>query len=71
MEPLWSATPLRRRRLDKGWPQWLVARQAGVSVNKVSFAERGLDVLTPADRRRLAETLGVEVRELFPEVAVQ
>jgi transcriptional regulator with XRE-family HTH domain len=71
MDPLWSVTPLRRRRLDKGWPQWLVARKAGVSVNKVSYAERGLDILTPADRRRLAATLGVEVRELFPEVTVQ
>jgi transcriptional regulator with XRE-family HTH domain len=71
MEPLWSATPLRRRRLDKGWPQWLVARKAGVSVNKVSFAERGLDVLTPADRRRLADALSADVSELFPEVSVQ
>jgi transcriptional regulator with XRE-family HTH domain len=71
MEPLWSLTPLRRRRLNVGWPQWHLARQAGVSVNKVSFAERGLDVLTPADRRRLADALGVEVGELFPEVALQ
>jgi hypothetical protein len=62
----WSLTPLRRHRLDTGWPQWLLARQAGVSVNKVSFAERGLDVLAPADRRRLADTLGSRGRGGIP-----
>jgi transcriptional regulator with XRE-family HTH domain len=69
MEALREMTPLRLRRLALGWPQWQLARASGVSLHKISFAERGLlGVLSLADRRRLAATLDSEVRALFPDV---
>jgi transcriptional regulator with XRE-family HTH domain len=62
-------TRLRLRRLALGWPQWQLARASGVSVNKISFAERGLvGLLTPADRRRLAAALDADEDVLFPNV---
>jgi len=60
-------TPLRLRRVALGWPQWQLARASGVSVHKISFAERGLvGLLSQADRRRLAAALDVDERVLFP-----
>jgi transcriptional regulator with XRE-family HTH domain len=68
MEALRQMTRLRLCRLAVGWPQWQLARASGVSVNKVSYAERGLvGVLSRADRRRLAAALDVDERALFPD----
>jgi transcriptional regulator with XRE-family HTH domain len=62
-------TPLRLHRLARGWAQWELAQQSGVSTRKVSFAERGLpSVLSLADRRRLAAALDAAVHVLFPHV---
>jgi transcriptional regulator with XRE-family HTH domain len=63
-------TRLRLARLTLGWPQWQLARTSGVSLNKLSFAERGLiGVLSAADRRRLAAALSLDVHALFPDGA--
>ena len=69
MEALRAMTPLRLHRLARGWAQWELAHQSGVSTRKVSFAERGLrGVLSLADRRRLAAALAVDVRTLFSDL---
>jgi hypothetical protein len=69
MEALRAMTPLRLHRLARGWAQWELAHQSGVSTRKVSFAERGLPgVLSPADRHRLASALDAAVHMLFPDV---
>jgi transcriptional regulator with XRE-family HTH domain len=68
-EALKEMTLLRLHRLARGWAQWELARQSGVSTRKVSFAERGLrGVLSLADRRRLAAALAVDIRTLFSDV---
>lgn len=60
-------SPLRLHRLAGGWPQWDLSRRSGVSIHKISFAERGLSgALCLADRRRLAATLNVAMEALFP-----
>jgi transcriptional regulator with XRE-family HTH domain len=67
MEALRDMSPLRLRRIAIGWPQWQLAHASGVSVHKISFAERGLvGVLSRADRRRLAAALDVDEHVLFP-----
>ena len=71
MEPLWAMTALRRRRLELGLAQWELARRSGVSAWKVSFAERGLVILAPAERERLADALDCDERVLFPHREVQ
>jgi hypothetical protein len=67
MEALRQMTTLRLRRLTLGYPQWGLARASGVSIRKISFAERGLTgLLSLADRRRLAALLQSEMSALFP-----
>jgi hypothetical protein len=50
-------------------PQWALARRTGVPVGKLSFAERGLQVLSLAEQRVLADALGAEAKDLFEEAA--
>jgi transcriptional regulator with XRE-family HTH domain len=67
MEAFRRMTRLWLQRLAVGWPQWQLASVSGVSLHKISFAERGLvGVLSPADRRRLAAALDADVDALFP-----
>ena len=69
MEAFREMSRLRLRRVALGWPQWQLARASGVSIYKVSFAERGfVGVLSRADRRRLAAALDVDEHVLFPNV---
>jgi transcriptional regulator with XRE-family HTH domain len=67
LEPLSDMTALRRRRLELGLPQWVVARRAGIPVGKLSFAERGVPVLTSRERTAVAAVLGTDEENLFAE----
>jgi transcriptional regulator with XRE-family HTH domain len=71
LEPLPLMTPLKRRRLELGLPQWALARRSGVPVSRISFAERGVGSLTRAEQRVLADALQADAERLFPAVMVQ
>lgn len=58
MVPLSRTTRLRRLRLTVGLTQRDLAEILGIGVSRLAAAERGRDVLRPAEQRRLAEVLG-------------
>lgn len=56
---------LRQLRLDRGLSQAALSEGAGITPEYVSRLERGLVNPSMAVLARVAESLGVEVRELF------
>ena len=67
LEPFALMTPLRRRRLELGLPQWAVARRAGIPAGRLSFAERRVSTLTSRERTAVAAVLGTDEEHLFAE----
>ena len=65
-----SLHPLRLRRLERNWSQYHLAFQTGVHQVRISYAERGYPILTPKEKRKIAECLDSSVEELFPPSAV-
>jgi transcriptional regulator with XRE-family HTH domain len=57
---------VKRLREAKGWSQTRFAVEAGMSVSGISMIENGHRNLSTATLAKLAEALGVEVRDLFP-----
>jgi transcriptional regulator with XRE-family HTH domain len=57
---------VKRLREVKGWSQTRLAVEADMSVSGISMIENGHRNLSTATLAKLAEALGVEVRDLFP-----
>ncbi len=57
---------VRRLREAKGWSQTRLAVEANMSVSGISMIENGHRNLSTVTLAKLAEALGVEVRDLFP-----
>jgi transcriptional regulator with XRE-family HTH domain len=57
---------VKRLREAKGWSQTKLAVEAGMSVSGISMIENGHRNLSTTTLAKLAEALGVGVRELFP-----
>jgi len=57
---------VKRLREERGWSQTRLAVEADMSVSGVSMIENGHRNLSTATLAKLAEALGVEVRDLFP-----
>ncbi len=57
---------VKRLRKAKGWSQTRLAVEASMSVSGISMIENGYRNLSTATLAKLAEALGVEVRDLFP-----
>jgi transcriptional regulator with XRE-family HTH domain len=58
---------LREERQLRGWSQRDLARETGVNTDTISGIETGQHEPRPSTLRKLAEGLGVEVRDLFAE----
>ena len=61
---------LREERQLKGWSQRDLARQTGVNTDTISGIETAQHEPRPSTLRKLAEGLGIEVRDLFMEPAL-
>jgi transcriptional regulator with XRE-family HTH domain len=61
---------LREERQLKGWSQRDLARETGVNTDTISGIETGQHEPRPSTLRKLAEGLGIEVRDLFMEPAL-
>jgi transcriptional regulator with XRE-family HTH domain len=59
-------TPLRRERLLRQMSLYDVRARTGISVSKLSLAEREIERLSEDEKRRLSKALGVQPEELFP-----
>ena len=59
-------SPLRERRLAKGLTQGELARLTGLSQTKISYAERGLNLLNKKQMWEVAKALRTKVRRIFP-----
>ena len=57
---------VKRLREAKGWSQTRLAVESDMSVSGISMIENGHRNLSTATLAKLAQALGVEVRELFP-----
>jgi transcriptional regulator with XRE-family HTH domain len=61
---------LKEERLLRGWSQRDLAREAGTTAETISSIETGQHVPRPSTLRKLAEGLGLEVRDFYREPAV-
>jgi transcriptional regulator with XRE-family HTH domain len=59
---------LRDLRVGKGWSQTKLAVKARVSIGTISFAEQDKRHPLELVQERIAKALGVERREIWPEV---
>ena len=57
-------TKIRRKRLERDLPQWQLAQQAGIRAPRLSEIERGRARPTSDELARLAQVLGVAVRDI-------
>ena len=57
---------IKRLREAKDWSQTKLAAEAGMSVSGISMIENGHRNLSTTTLAKLAEALGVGVRDLFP-----
>ena len=60
---------LRKIRKSKGITQTFIAQKMGKTPAWYSNIERGHTRLLAEDAKRIAEILGVDIREIFEEVA--
>jgi transcriptional regulator with XRE-family HTH domain len=58
---------LREERTLRGWSQRDLARETGVNTDTISGIETGQHEPRPSTLRKLAQGLGIEVRDLFAE----
>jgi transcriptional regulator with XRE-family HTH domain len=61
---------LREERQLRGWSQRDLARETGVNVDTISGIETSQHEPRPSTLRKLAEGLGIEVRDFFAEPAL-
>jgi transcriptional regulator with XRE-family HTH domain len=61
---------LKEERLLRGWSQRDLAREAGTTAETISSIETGQHEPRPSTLRKLAEGLGIEVRDFFAEPSV-
>jgi transcriptional regulator with XRE-family HTH domain len=61
---------LKEERLLRGWSQRDLAQEAGTTAETISSIETGQHEPRPSTLRKLAEGLGIEVRDLFMEPAL-
>jgi transcriptional regulator with XRE-family HTH domain len=61
---------LKEERQFRGWSQRDLARETGVNTDTISGIETGQHEPRPSTLRKLAEGLGIEVRDLFMEAAL-
>lgn len=61
---------LREERQLRGWSQRDLARETGVNTDTISGIETSQHEPRPSTLRKLAEGLGIEVRDLFAEPAL-
>jgi len=59
-------TPLRRERILRQLSLYDLRAKTGISVSKLSLAEREIEHLSEDEKKRLAKTLGVQIHEIFP-----
>nr|BDD44705.1 hypothetical protein 11 [bacterium] len=62
-------TPLKAERMKRGYRQWVVAQQIGISEQDLSRYEIGRRECPPEIRVKLARFLDVSEDVLFPGVA--
>jgi transcriptional regulator with XRE-family HTH domain len=58
---------VKEERQFRGWSQRDLARETGVNTDTISGIETGQHEPRPSTMRKLAEGLGIEVRDLFME----
>lgn len=61
---------LKEERLLRGWSQRDLAREAGTTAETISSIETGQHEPRPSTLRKLADGLGLEVRDFYKETAV-
>jgi transcriptional regulator with XRE-family HTH domain len=61
---------LKEERLLRGWSQRDLARESGTTAETISSIETGLHEPRPSTLRKLAEGLGIEVRDFYAEPAL-
>lgn len=61
---------LKEERQLRGWSQRDLARETGVNTDTISGIETGQHEPRPSTLRKLAEGLGIEVRDLFMDSAL-
>jgi transcriptional regulator with XRE-family HTH domain len=61
---------LKEERQLRGWSQRDLARETGVNTDTISGIETGQHEPRPSTLRKLAEGLGIEVRDLFMELTL-
>jgi transcriptional regulator with XRE-family HTH domain len=61
---------VKEERQLRGWSQRDLARETGVNTDTISGIETGQHEPRPSTMRKLAEGLGIEVRDLFMEPAL-
>ena len=61
---------LKEERQLRGWSQRDLARETGVNTDTISGIETGQHEPRPSTLRKLAEGLGIEVRDFFMEPAL-
>jgi transcriptional regulator with XRE-family HTH domain len=61
---------LKEERLLRGWSQRDLAREAGTTAETISSIETGQHEPRPSTLRKLAEGLGLEVRDFYKEPAI-
>lgn len=67
MQSLLTISKARRARLEAGKTLLQVQLESGVSASKLSAAERGLLLLTRAERRAVARVIGADSDWLFAD----
>jgi transcriptional regulator with XRE-family HTH domain len=61
---------LKEERLLRGWSQRDLARESGTTAETISSIETGQHEPRPSTLRKLAEGLGIEVRDFYAEPAL-
>jgi transcriptional regulator with XRE-family HTH domain len=61
---------LKEERLLRGWSQRDLAREAGTTAETISSIETGHHEPRPSTLRKLAEGLGIKVRDFYAEPAI-
>jgi transcriptional regulator with XRE-family HTH domain len=61
---------VKEERLLRGWSQRDLAREAGTTAETISSIETGQHEPRPSTLRKLAEGLGLEVRDFYKEPAI-
>ena len=64
---LWFGSQVRKRRIERGLSQEKLAELASLNRTYVGAIERGERNISLKNIKRIADTLGIKVRDLFEE----